>query len=82
MTFEFMHAGVSQATVQVAYDWHSRTLYWVDPGFGWIMAAPGDPARINDDLYKIIVQDNMDKPDGLAVDPYEGYGIHFQLISF
>ena len=71
MSFEFMHEGVSEATVQIALDWLSHTLYWVDPGFGWIAAAPGDPSRIDEDLHKIIIND-LDKPDGLALDPLAG----------
>ena len=68
MSFEFMHEGVSESTVQVAQDWLSHMLYWVDPGFGWIAAAPGNSSRIPEDLYTIIVRD-LEKPDGITLDP-------------
>ena len=72
MSFDFMYAGASKATIQVAFDWLSRTLYFGDPGFGWIVAVPGDPARIADDLRRIVVKD-LDKPNGIAVDPHSQY---------
>lgn len=72
MSFDFMHAGVSRGTVQVAVDWLSHMVYWTDPVFQWILAAPGDPAKVEKDYYKIIHKDHLDKPDGIAVDPLAG----------
>ena len=70
---EIMHAGVSKGTVQIAYDWLSKTVYWTDSMFRWIIAAPGERRKLDKDYYKIIVDDHLDAPDGITVDPLEGY---------
>jgi sugar lactone lactonase YvrE len=64
--------GVSKGTVQIAYDWLSKTVYWTDSLYRWIIAAPTDMGKITNDYYKIIVDDHLDFPDGIAVDPMNG----------
>ncbi|XP_053386904.1 low-density lipoprotein receptor-related protein 1-like isoform X3 [Mercenaria mercenaria] len=73
MEFKHMHVGVSRGNIQVAVDWLSHTVYWTDTVFRWIVAAPGQKSKIDMDYYKIIADIHLDKPDGLTVDPLEGY---------
>ncbi|XP_053402894.1 low-density lipoprotein receptor-related protein 2-like [Mercenaria mercenaria] len=73
MEFKNMHVGVSRGNIQVAVDWLSHTVYWTDSVFRWILAAPGQKNKINMDYYKVIADIHLDKPDGLTLDPFEGY---------
>ncbi|XP_053402895.1 low-density lipoprotein receptor-related protein 4-like [Mercenaria mercenaria] len=73
MEFKHMHVGVSRGNIQVAVDWLSHTVYWTDSAFRWIVAAPGQKNKTDMDYYKIIADTHLDKPDGLTLDPLEGY---------
>ena len=67
-----LHVGVSVGYVKIAIDWVSHNIYWTDPMFRWIAMQPGDPDNIDTSLYKIIVKEDLEKPYGLAVDPFGG----------
>ncbi|XP_053384765.1 low-density lipoprotein receptor-related protein 6-like [Mercenaria mercenaria] len=71
--FNSLHVGVSKGTVQLAVDWLSHTVYWNDPLFRWIVAVPGGKQKLDKDYYKIIVDDHLDGPSGIALDPLKGY---------
>ncbi|KAL4234290.1 hypothetical protein ACF0H5_005941 [Mactra antiquata] len=72
MNFKVMHHVMSRGTVQIAYDWLSNTLYWCDSAVNKIFAASGDWDKVDDDHYKIIAS-GLDAPDGITIDPIEGY---------
>ncbi|KAH3846811.1 hypothetical protein DPMN_089118 [Dreissena polymorpha] len=67
------HLGVSSGTVQIAVDWLSHTIYWTDSTYRWIAAAPGAIDLMKNDIYKIIADTNLYYPDGIALDPLEGF---------
>ncbi|XP_060607013.1 prolow-density lipoprotein receptor-related protein 1-like isoform X2 [Ruditapes philippinarum] len=73
ITLAYLHFGVSKGTIQIAFDWLSRTIYWVDSLFRWILAVPGQQWKAGYDFYKIIVDDHLDLPDGITLDPLKGY---------
>lgn len=73
MNFQFIHFGVSRGNVQLVVDWTTHTLYWTDSLYRWIVAAPTDPTKIQESYYKIIVDTHLEAPDGVAIDPFEGY---------
>ena len=67
-----LHVGVSIGGTRIAVDWVSHNIYWTDPMFRWIAMQPGDTANIDAGLYKLIVKEDIEKPNGLAVDPLGG----------
>lgn len=56
-------------------DWISHNIYWTDTVMGAIMMQPGTQ-YISPTLYKIVIQDHLDLPRGIAVDPLAGYDIN------
>ena len=72
MTLAYLHLGMSKGTIQIKFDWLSQTLYWTDSIFRWVVAVPGQQWKAGLDYYKIIIDDHLDKPDGLAIDPLKG----------
>lgn len=75
-----MHIGVSRGTVQLAVDWLSHTVYWTDSVFRWIVAAPGQLDKLENDYFKIIVDKHLDAPDGLALDPINGLSTFYSTL--
>ena len=74
----YLNIGVANGAVQVAYDWMSKTLYWVDSALKWIVATSGDMEKfeatdyINFNKFKIMLERDLEHPEGLAVDPLTG----------
>lgn len=65
LSLTHIHAGFSRHSSRVAFDWDSNNIYWTDPLFGWIVIQSA--SKVND--YKILIDDAIDKPYALAVDP-------------
>ena len=51
----------------VAFDWLTRKLYWVDSGTRRIEVADVDSGDRT-----VLVSTGLERPRGLAVDPYRG----------
>ena len=79
ITIEYADYGSSRATVQIAVDWLSHTVYWADNLYRRIVAIPGQPEKMKKKYQKIIVEKALGAPMGIAVDPFEGY---FTFIFF
>ncbi|ESO92872.1 hypothetical protein LOTGIDRAFT_162349 [Lottia gigantea] len=62
--------GISPDVEGLTVDWISNNIYWTDTLFNWIKLAP---ISSNVTCYKIIAQDGIDNPHGLAVYPQKGY---------
>ncbi|XP_071950063.1 low-density lipoprotein receptor-related protein 1-like, partial [Antedon mediterranea] len=52
----------------IAVDWFSRSLYWIDEGFNWIRMSSYDSVKTT-----LIIGTGLDKPQGIAVYPVNGY---------
>ena len=52
----------------VVVDWINSNVYWTDALYNWVVMAPLRPYS-SDRVYRIIVQDGLDNPHGLAVHP-------------
>ncbi|XP_060607265.1 low-density lipoprotein receptor-related protein 2-like, partial [Ruditapes philippinarum] len=72
ITINNMDLAASKGTAQVAVDWLSHTVYWTDTLFRRIMAVPGQPDKLKMGYYKIIIEESVGAPMGIAVDPHEG----------
>ena len=66
-----MHIGVSIGA-KIAIDWVSHNIYWTDTMFRWIAMQSGDTTNIDSGLYKVIAEDDIEWPCGIAVDPIGG----------
>ena len=65
-----LHKGLSKTSAQIAYDWKSRNLYWVDGYYNWIAVQP---AYTNDNsMYKVIIRNFTKRPEGITIDPDSG----------
>ncbi|KAH3773220.1 hypothetical protein DPMN_174577, partial [Dreissena polymorpha] len=69
VTLTYLHSGLSRGEVKIALDWISNNIYWTDPTFRWVAVQ----SLRNDGHYKLIVNDNVEKPTGIAVDPIHQY---------
>ncbi|XP_060608033.1 low-density lipoprotein receptor-related protein 8-like [Ruditapes philippinarum] len=73
MVFDAVHYGVSLDSIQLAVDWLSKTVYWCDATYRWIVAASVHKDKVSKDYFKVIINDHLEKPAGIVVDPLEGY---------
>lgn len=64
-----LFTGSSAEVHGIAVDWLSRNLYFTDGLYNWIMMTSTVP---NKPGYRIIVQDGLESPHGLAVHPSRG----------
>ncbi len=51
----------------VAFDWLTKKLYWVDSG-----AQRIEVADVTSGNRTVLISTGLDRPRGLAVDPYRG----------
>ena len=72
MKFDVVHYGVSVDSVRLAIDWLSKTIYWCDSMYRWIVAATIHEDKLGKDYFKVLIHDHLDHPAGIAVDPIEG----------
>lgn len=63
--------GKSIAFGQIAFDFISKNLYWCDSLLRWIAMKPA--YNFNDTIYKIILYKDLNRPEGLALDPADRY---------
>ncbi|KAH9512773.1 hypothetical protein Btru_038165, partial [Bulinus truncatus] len=66
---DVIFTGTSSEVHGLTVDWMSRNLYFTDALYNWIMLASIDK---NKHYYKILVQDKLDSPHGIAVHPMKG----------
>ncbi|CAL1546616.1 unnamed protein product [Lymnaea stagnalis] len=64
-----LFSGTSTEVYGLAVDWLSRNIYFTDALYNWIVMASTDT---NSNAYKIIVNDQLDAPHGIAVHPRKG----------
>lgn len=65
--------GKSIAFGQIAFDFISRNLYWCDSLLNWIAIKPA--YSFNNTIYKIILYKDLNRPEGLALDPEDRYNV-------
>ena len=59
------HNGIARDFVKLAFDWVNHNMYWTDPLYRWIVIQSG----LVDGAYKVLIQDNIEGPHAIAVDP-------------
>lgn len=62
--------GKSDDPGEIAFDYLSNNLFWCDSRLNWVAMKPAYSG--NSSLYRVLVQDNLNKPEGLALDPVDG----------
>ncbi|XP_021375306.1 low-density lipoprotein receptor-related protein 6-like [Mizuhopecten yessoensis] len=73
-----VRCGVSRSVYStIAYDWISRNMYWTDGFFKWIAVQPADTTDRS--MYKVIIENDIEKPRALAVDPIAGFIFWFDI---
>lgn len=63
--------GKSDDTGEIAFDYLSNNLFWCDSRLNWVAMKPAYSG--NASLYRVLVQNNLYRPEGLALDPVDGY---------
>ncbi|XP_033760726.1 low-density lipoprotein receptor-related protein 6-like [Pecten maximus] len=77
---ENVHCGISSsAFTSIAYDWVSENMYWTDGLFNWIAVQPVNTTDRS--MYRVIIQDDIEKPSALAVDSTAGVGQDCQFLT-
>jgi len=56
--------------IKMAIEWLTGNVYWVDPGFRWLVLYSSESAH-----YRFIIHDEMEFPISVAVDSTEEYGL-------
>lgn len=62
--------GKSDDPGEIAFDYLSNNLFWCDSRLNWVAMKAAYSG--NSSLYRVLVQDNLNKPEGLALDPVDG----------
>ncbi|KAK3611819.1 hypothetical protein CHS0354_040490 [Potamilus streckersoni] len=65
-----VHIGLSKDYVKLAVDWISHNIYWTDPHYKWIVVQ--SLAGNDTSMFRILIDDNLEKPHALTLDPMEG----------
>lgn len=63
--------GKSTAFGQIAFDFVSKNVYWCDSLLNWIAVKPA--YNFNNTIYKIVLHKDLNRPEGLALDPADRY---------
>ena len=73
MTIASVVRGKSQSVGQIALDHLSNNIYWCDGHLNWIAMKPLEINDSNpDSTYKVIIDEDLHQPEGLALDPWDG----------
>ena len=73
MTIASVVRGKSQSVGQIALDHLSNNIYWCDGNLNWIAMKPLEINDSNpDSTYKVIIDEDLNQPEGLALDPWDG----------
>ncbi|KAK7474594.1 hypothetical protein BaRGS_00034178 [Batillaria attramentaria] len=64
--------GTSEQVVGLTVDWLSSNVYWGDGLYNWIMMSPLQQP-VGKHVYRIVLQEGLDNPHGMAVYPNKGY---------
>lgn len=62
--------GKSNDVGEIAFDYLSNNLFWCDSLLNWIAMKPAYTTVPH--MYKVVVQDNIRRPEGLILDPLDG----------
>lgn len=60
----------------LAIDWVSRNLYWTCPRFRKIYIS-----RLNGSFSMVVIDEDLEEPRGIAVDPGDGLVFQFNVIN-
>lgn len=67
--YTLLYTGKSSAVGQIAFDYLSKNLYWCDSFLNWIAMKPA--YNTDETIQKVVVQDDLNYPRGLTLDPEE-----------
>lgn len=67
---KLFHLDVTPGVGQLAVDWIAKNVYWVDALYDWI--AVRSYARSARKYTRVIIETELDRPEGIAVHPLEG----------
>lgn len=70
LTFSLVYTGKSFTIDQIAVDYLSANIYWCDFHLNWIAMKPAYKSVVT--IQKVVVQDELNGPSGLALDPEDG----------
>ena len=68
-SFSLLYKGISWTYGKIAFDYVSNNIYWCDPLLQWIAMKPA--YNLNNTIYKVILQKDLNYPEGLALDPVD-----------
>lgn len=69
-TFSASYNGRYAGIEQIAFDYITNNLYWCDSLHDWIAMKPAYDTKKN--IYKVVIRKDLNKPEGLALDPEDG----------
>ncbi|XP_078326557.1 low-density lipoprotein receptor-related protein 2-like isoform X2 [Crassostrea virginica] len=66
-SISLLYKGISWTYGKIAFDYVSNNIYWCDPLLQWIAMKPA--YNLNNTIYKVILQNDLNYPEGLTLDP-------------